>query len=308
MFQVFLKSLRQLFDKWPMILMFYLVGLVMSLIVARPFYVTFLEEANFSTELDILIKQFDFMVFTDFLRTSGKAFKPFVSLTAFLGLITLVINNFFDGGLLNTWKKEQFNFSDFFAACTSTFGKFLWVLFYSFVSLLVFVSLSGMFFFIFAAIAEGGSEREYILWMIPPCLILLYLISFIIVQNQYTKVIIFENPKVSAWQAFGKAFSFVLSRPQPLFLFWMIGLLGVLTYLLYLALDSWIGMHSGLTIFFMFVIQQLLVLIRTYLKTLKLWSAANYYSLKPINILLKTQNNISETNFDGEGLVIDTEA
>ncbi len=127
------------------------------------------------------------------------------------------------------------------------------------ISLLFF---SGMFFFVFASIAEGGSEKSYILWMIPAFLITAIFISFVFLVSDYAKVIQNENRTLSSWESFGDAIRFVLKHPKSFFLIGLIFLSLMILSVLYLTIESSIPMSSFGTILFIFVIQQVFVFLK----------------------------------------------
>jgi hypothetical protein len=127
----------------------YAAGFVLSMLVARPFYLTFLNEANTSVALDKLVTDFDFMIFTDFFHQSQNAFRPFLPLIFTLGMVYLLLNTFFAGGILDATNQYKFKFPRFFEASAQYFGRFAMLLIFLFIFLMVLVSLAGMFFFIF---------------------------------------------------------------------------------------------------------------------------------------------------------------
>ena len=294
MFNVLLKSFISLSKKLPLVLFFYGVGFVLAMLVARPFYVTFLNEANGSVALDKLVSDFDFMVFSDFLRLSGKAFRPFVALVMIVGLVYMFLNTFFAGGILHVIDKGKFHMSEFFEDCTKHFSKFALLLVFLFIFLLVLVSLAGMFFFIFAAIAEGGNEKDYILAMLPPLGILAYFVGFVIVLGDYARVMLYKSETLKVYDAFWKSFAYVFKRQSTLALFWLIIILGLVFSVMYLGIDKVIGMHSGITIFVMFVVQQVFVFARTFLKISTLVVAKNYFETKPV-VLEKAMVSLEES-------------
>lgn len=284
MINIFSKTFLVLFKKPLLVFSLYAVGFVLAMLVARPFYVTFLNEANTSVALDKLVADFDFMIFTDFFHQSQKAFQPFLPLIFTLGIVYLLLNTFFAGGILVTTEQEKFNFPRFFEASAHHFGRFAMLLVFLFIFLMVLVSLAGMFFFIFAAIAEGGSEKDYILWMIPPVLILVYFVGFVVIMGDYGRVMLFKSKSLSPYSAFWKAFSYIFKRPTAIALFWLIIVLGIILSVVYLGIDSLIGMHSGLTIFIMFLVQQGFVFARTFLKISTQIAAQNYFEARPIEL------------------------
>ncbi|MCP9753974.1 hypothetical protein EGI26_02205 [Lacihabitans sp. CCS-44] len=267
------------------------------MLVARPFYVTFLNEANTSVAMDKLITDFDFMIFTDFFHQSQKAFKPFVPLVFMLGLGYLLLNTFFAGGVLDAADQEKNSMPRFLEASAKHFRRFALLLVFLFIFLMALVALAGMFFFIFAAIAEGGTEKDYILWMIPPVFILLYFVGFVLVMGDYARVMLFKSQTLTPYSAFWKAFSYIFKRPTAIALFWVIIVLGVILSVVYLGVDSLIGMHSGLTIFAMFLVQQIFVFARTFLKISTQIAAKNYFEERPIELekvieIIETQDEI----------------
>jgi hypothetical protein len=284
MLKILLKSFNQISQKLLLVLFLYAIGFVLAMLVARPFYVTFLDEANTSVALDRLITDFDFMIFTDFFHQSQRAFKPFVPLVFVLGLVYLLLNTFFAGGVLDATEQDKFKFPRFFEASAQHFGRFAMLLVFLFIFLMVLVSLAGMFFFIFAAIAEGGSEKDYILWMIPPVLILVYLVGFVVILGDYGRVMLFKSQTLTPYSAFWKAFSYIFKRPTAIALFWVIIVLSIILSVVYLGIDSLIGMNSGLTIFVMFLVQQTFVFARTFLKISTQIAAQNYFEARPIEL------------------------
>lgn len=113
MLRIITKSFNQIAQKPLLVFFMYAVGFVLAMLVARPFYVTFLNEANTSVALDKLIADFDFMIFTDFFHHSQKAFQPFLPLVFTLGIVYLLLNTFFAGGILDATEQEKFKFPRF---------------------------------------------------------------------------------------------------------------------------------------------------------------------------------------------------
>jgi hypothetical protein len=284
MIRILTKSINQIAKKPLLVFFLYAAGFVLSMLVARPFYFTFLNEANTSVALDKLVTDFDFMIFTDFFHQSQNAFRPFLPLIFTLGMVYLLLNTFFAGGILDATNQYKFKFPRFFEASAQYFGRFAMLLIFLFIFLMVLVSLAGMFFFIFAAIAEGGSEKDYILWMIPPVLILAYFVGFVVIMGDYGRVMLFKSTTLSPFGAFWKAFSYIFKRPTAIALFWLIIVLGIILSVVYLGIDSLIGMHSGTTIFVMFLVQQIFVFGRTFLKISTQVAAKNYFEARPIDL------------------------
>ncbi len=301
MFKILPIAISRL-SKLPFLVLFiYFVGFALALVIAVPFYKTILIEANGSVGLDVLVSKFDFMYFSDFLRVSGKAFKPFLPFIFILSLFYLFLNVFFSGGILYSFKNKSFSILIFISACLNYLGRFLFLFLFSFFLLAILLGISTFLFFLFALFAQGGNERTYFFAMLPPLGIMVSFFSFVIVQNDYAKVIIVENPKLSVSEAFWRSFVFVWRNPSTLVVFGLIVLLGLLCMLIYLCLDAIIGMHSATTIIVMVIFQQLLIFSRTFLKILTLGYANEFYSSKTQMTFLPVSLNLGENlNLDGQ--------
>ncbi len=301
MFKILPISISRL-SKLPFLVLFiYFVGFALALVIAVPFYKTILIEANGSVGLDVLVSKFDFMYFSDFLRVSGKAFKPFLPFIFILGLFYLFLNVFFSGGILHSLKNNSFQILIFFSFCINNLGRFLFLFVLSFFLLAILLGISTIFFMLFSLFAQGGNERTYFFSMLPPLGIVVSFISFVIVQNDYAKVIIVENPKLSVSEAFWRSIVFVWRNPSTLIAFGVIVLLGFLFVFIYICLDAIIGMHSATTIIVMVIFQQLLIFSRTFLKILTLGYANEFYFSKTQLTFLPVSLNLGENlNLDGQ--------
>lgn len=259
-----------------MLLFLYGMNLALGLAVARPFYSTLVSKANGSMALDALVADFDYMIFTDFMRLHSGAFRPLFLVVLLLGFIYVLLMSLFTGGIFAQLGKsaKDFNIIDFLKSGFKTFGKYLLLIVLELLFILCVFFLSGLFYFIFILVAEGGSEREYILWMIPPTAILLLMLSTVVVISDYGRCLIFESPKINAWEGFSKATTFVFKHFKAVGLYWAFIGIGVVVGLIYLLLDNVIGMTSAFTVAVMFVIQQFVVLARVFLKT------ANYAAVQ----------------------------
>lgn len=293
------SSIRQ---NRKLIFFLYAITLVLAFLVARPLYSTLIEEANGSIEPDRLFREFDYMTFSDFVRLHGNALKPFVSLSLLIILLHLVLSNLFLGGIFARFSlpNEKFSIGDFLKNGVPTFGKYLLVLVVEVLLIICIIFALGMFFFIFALIAEGGSERDFIIWLIPPFLLLLISLSIAFLATDFSKIYLFLNPEKNAWQGFMAGIGYVLGRLKTLQFYWVAALLTLLVMLTYLAVEAGVGMVSALTMYIMFFIQQGVVLARTAIKVGYLASIFTYYKVHPISqkVVLPTPNDESKVEGD----------
>lgn len=284
MIELIRKSFRLTFDNWRLLLFMYAVNLIFGGIIAVLFYNTLFNEANGSIILDKLIEDFDYMVFSDFWRIHGSAFTPvFLAAFALSGLYFLV-NTFFAGGFFYQFNSgsSALKFKPFFRASLRTFGKYLLLAIIMFLLGIFVFAFSGVLTFIFVKIAEGGSEREYILWMIPPAVFLAFSVSVLAVIKDYARYILFNHEGVNFVLGFQKSISYVFRNFRTVGFYWFITSIGVLVGLFYLLLDSVIGMRGEVTIILMIIIQQIVVLGRVFLKNWNLAFVSEFYQKYPI--------------------------
>lgn len=290
MLTILSQAFKRTAKNWKAVLTIFLVNVLMSLILVRPFYVTLKAESNNSIEFDKLLSGFDFTVFFDFMNKNGHALKPFWPLGAVLAFIYLILNIFFSGGILNQLSlREPFRLGDFLKSSAHYFGRFSLLFLIEFVVIIVLLIISIIFLGLFGMMADGGTEITYVLWLTPPFLIMVFLMSLVLNIANYAKVLLYKYEELGIWNGFLKATGYVFSNFKTMRIFWAVVLLAILLLLLYLLIESIIGMTSAVTIVIMFIIQQGFIFARVFLKTWLLSNAFEYLCLKPIPIPLKAQ-------------------
>lgn len=280
-----LKAASSLTLQYPRLIFFiYLINLLLGIAVAGLFYTVSVSEGNGSLVLDKLLADFDYMVFTDFMRHHGSALTPvFLAALGIVGVYFL-LSNLWIGGVFYHYKiqPQQFKLRTFFHEGWRMFGKYLLILLMELFLLSLTLLLSGIFYFIFALIAEGGSEREYILWLAVPTALLIFMGSIVVVISDYAKYLLFEFKQFGIWTGFGKAVSYVFKNFQTVGLYWLVIFAGILLGLAYLGVDALIGMSGVFTVALMFIMQQLVVVGRVFLKNLNYAVIVEFHSSHPI--------------------------
>ncbi len=265
-------------------LFMYSVNLFFGGIIAVYFYTILLAEGNGSCVLNKLVADFDFMVFSDFWRIHGSAFTSvFLAAFAFGGVYCLM-NTFFAGGIFYQFSggSAVFRFMPFLRASLKTFGNYLLLAIIMFLLGIFVAAFSGLLFVVFVKIADGGSEREYILWLVLPALAMAFAFSILAVINDYARYLLFKHEGLGIVWGFQKGISYVFRNFRTVGFYWIIAAVGVLVGLLYLMLDTAIGMRGEVTIILMVVIQQLLVLCRVFLKNWNYAFVSDFYQKHPI--------------------------
>lgn len=273
------------------VLFIYSVLLILALLIAVPFYFTILSQAGHSMAPDKLVPDFEFSVFSDFMRQSGEAFRPFFFFSVILSLAFMMVQVFFSGGLVSDLQKADkvFNLKVFSGNSLALFPKYAGLFFlqltYLLLSTLVFVLL----LFIFLSFSTDGNELTYVYLSIIPLAFISVAASFIMTGNEYAKNLISQHQYLSPLSALHSAFSYVFRHLKTILLFWIIlgGLL--LTGVIYLFSDAMIGMSSTVTIVIMVILQQCFIVARIFFKTWSLAAAAEFLKAEPVTVPQKIE-------------------
>lgn len=281
------KALKAVSQKWQVVLIMYLTGLILVALPLWKFYAILQGEAGHSMALNELVPDFRYMIFSDFMRQSGKAFRPVLAYGALFGFLGSLIYSFLSGGAIGQWMNhgQRFSLRAFLQDASRLFWKYLLLLILLGILLFVFFLVCGIFYFIFVLLAEGSSERGYVLWLLPPTFLLGYLMSFGLVLGFYAKVMLYLERNLKTIDAFWKAFSYVYHRQQTVFLFWLISICGLVLSMLYLQIDKHLGMISPITIWIMLLVQQLTVFLRFFIKNWNYATAVHYFKQHPVKLL-----------------------
>lgn len=272
--------------RWSVHLWMYLVSVLISSVPLFLFYQILQKEAGHSTVLNELVPDFSFLIFGDFMKESGKAFKSIFWYGLGAGFVGSVVYTFFSGGVLDELAnpKRALNFKRFVKKSASLFPKYFGLLLLIGLLLFVFFLFSGIFYFVFVLLAEGSSERGYFFWLLPPTFLLFIFMSFGLVVSFYAKVFIYKKPSLNFVEAFWFSFYYVFRTKETVLMFWAIGVFGLIAVLIYLFLDKFIGMHSWFTILLMLVFQQILVFSKFVLKHWNYAVALKYFDDNPVEL------------------------
>lgn len=285
MFTILSQAFNRTARNWKMVLTVFIVNLSLGLILAAPLYKVFQSEANGSLEFNKLIDGFDLTVIIDFLSKSGKALPKFWLLGFVLSLLYLVLNIFFAGGILSQFAlRGTFTFSlkEFLKNSAQHFGKFLLVFLIELVALLGVCIISFIFLGVSMVASDGSTEPVQMVWLTPSLLISGFLFTVVLNIGNYAKVILFKNLSLNVWLGFWKATNYIFQNFKTMRIYWAIVLVAAILVLVYLFLESAIGMNSAFKIFVLFIIQQAFVFGRVFMKMWMLSGAFEYLTLKPI--------------------------
>lgn len=288
MLTILTQAFRRTAQNWQIVLLLFLVNFCLGLFIAFPAFNILQTESQNSLAFDKLVADFDFTVFTDFLRQSAKTLKPLLSLSAALALVYSIINVFFSGGILSQFTiRDTFRLPDFLKNSAHYFVRFLLLFLVQLLFFLLTALVSLVFFGVFGAIGYGGTEIKFFAWMIFPIIFTFLYFTYLLNVGEYAKVLLHRDALLNPWKAFWKASNYVFRNFKTMQVYWSVLLVTFLFLLFYLWLESSIGMTSGFTIWLMFLIQQGFVFGRVFIRIWNLSNAYDYVSLRPIPLTVK---------------------
>jgi hypothetical protein len=272
-FSAALKSFR-------MIALIYLSYLGITLLLAFPFYFLFRSAAGNSQLPDSLMQGFDATAFRELLANGGKGFAFY--LKGFLPwvFLFLLIQVYLNGGVLS-WisnPRGKFSISSFHRHGRKYFWRFLKLTFYFLIiHLIIFLIL-----YIPYGLVTGSQEALTDQQQIRPLVFLIcghaVLLVFILLLSDLVKSRLFEQDSRKVLKTL---FSCLKMALRHFFSFYFLGLLLLVVPLLliagfYLFRSSFAVSTAGL-ILLMFLIQQLVVLLRVFLRVWRLAGVYRYY-------------------------------
>ncbi len=288
MFTILRQAFRRTAQNWKIVLVLFLVNFCLGLFIAFPAFNILQTESQNSLAFDNLVADFDFTAFSDFLRKSSKSLVPLVSIGLILAAIHAIFNIFFSGGILSQFtKRDTFRLPDFLKNSAHYFWKFLLLFLIQLLFLLLAFVVCVVVFGVFGAIGYDNTEPKFFAWMIPPIIFTLFYFTYLLNVGEYAKVLLHRDALLNPWNAFWKASSYVFSNFKTMQVYWSVLFVSFVLLLLYLLLESSIGMTSAFTIWLMFLIQQIFIFSRVFIRIWNLSNAYDYVSLRPIPLTEK---------------------
>jgi hypothetical protein len=222
-----------------------------------------------------LLPGFDNTVVNDLLTNHEEIVRSLIGLLAPLMILGAMFNTFLAGGILSRFvQEEKFSFTTFIRGCGAYFGRFFRLtLLMVLIEVLLVLLLSIPFSLIVGAIGDGGGNEETVfLATIAAVLVVYSPILLVVIAADYARVATVVYDLRSILKAIGQGFAFVFRNIGA-----TIGLHLLLLALLLLAvvgywiLEGAVDMGSAGTIAVGFVLQQFLVLART-------WSRLSFFA------------------------------
>jgi len=261
-------GLRSAWNHRPLLFTLYLINFVFAYFALIPFSMMLSKGLANTTAAAELLRVWDYTLFLSLIREYGKGLSLGRILVTF-SLFYLFINTFLAGGIMQTFINEKgFDWREFWSGCANFFWRYLKLMLFS----LLFVSGVVIFMIfidgIFDWLAEGAStERLQVIFTFIEIGIFIFLLLMINMLFDYAKIIMAVNDYYGAWSTIKTAMMFVaMSLRKTTGLYFLFFITGLLLLAVYWILESGLQVSSAFTVLVFFVLTQIYMLAKTWLR------------------------------------------
>ena len=277
----------------------FFITLFIALIIAIPFGSTLGKKAGNSMAFVSLIKGFNFSVYQDFMNQFSGSIYPFISVAIWMGVFYLLFTIFFEGGVLDILIRNERKYSliTFWGAGARYFSRFLRLAVYSVVVqvvivLAVYIPVINI---LDSVSANAANEKTLFYILLTGVIIHLIFFIFILTVTDYAKIMMVENKKYKPLKTLFKSLGFVLRHFLSTYsLYLSLLIMPVAIFIIYFWLEAQIGMSTGITIFIIFIVQQVFIWCRI---LIKIWILGSELFLFD-NLKIKKKQIVKEVVFD----------
>lgn len=275
-----IDSILSLWKNKGVVTLSYCISVLFSLIIAVPFLKTLINISENTLSLNTLIEDFDYMIFTDATRIYSTALQPYILWFLVVLSFYIFVYSFLSGGITDALINKKLKLSRFLVQSYRywgrTFGLGLLILLLSLIFIVVSVSIGVLM----QEVIENHNHRSIVLVQLPAFFLFLISHIYLFLIWDYSRILLLKKQNFRASEAFTKAINLTFSNFYPLKTLLVIACLGLAGLGIYLFLDEIIGMSSAFTILLMFVIQQLFIYFRGFIRLLNLKMAEVFISKK----------------------------
>ncbi|MFA3781733.1 hypothetical protein ABRY23_01560 [Melioribacteraceae bacterium 4301-Me] len=294
---IFVKSIRAVIYNSKFILLFWAFNALMALVLSVPIFYILTDNLSRSLINDKLMSGFDYTWYIQFQNLYKLHIEQMPLSIAFVVGIYTLVQTFFLGGLISIFNLPQKNlYVDFFYGGVKYFYRFTKVLlvtliFYTFVFLII-DWLGNLISTIFA---DSENELfEFVLRLLT-YLLLIFFIGIITIISDYSKVSLAINDKKEAIKGIFTAIKFIKNNFNIAFIFFLIvAILGATGAVLYNFIEKEIPRTPGYFLILSFVLQQMLIIFRLYIRMLFASTEVSLYkdlSAEQLHVELKGEFN-----------------
>jgi len=283
LFNAFITGIRKALHAWPVTLITFFVNLVMACIVALLFKSSLSNAFGDSLAPDQFINGFSFSFAMDLLKKNPGLLHAVFSLVGWMVVLNNFLFLFFNGGIITSVqsKSEKVTLRIFFEGCGEYVGRFFRLFFMVALAGIVLVFVLGLIAGFLYPVLQGNGETEIQILKAAGSVIALFVLSFsiLLLIADYAQVITVAGNERKMFHAFWAGIQIVFRR---FFLLYGLFLLFTIGSLLIVVVSIFIWFHfnadTGLGLFGIFIIQQILVMVRAWWRVAAVGGQVEIYS------------------------------
>ena len=278
-FTAFTTGIKDVYKTKKLVLIFYLVQFVLAYILTKPISQLLSKAFSTATLNDVILNRFDLKYLYAMLREFGKGVDLF-GLVFPLSLLYILISIFLTAGVYWLfYTKTEFKLSEYFIKCGIYFSRFLKLFL---VSMIFYVAC----FAIFALLSSlfGNLTKDTVTEVWPVILtfvkygLLIFLFALVLMIFDYAKILLIDESTSGVFSAAIEAMKFFMMnffKTIGIFLLYIIT--GVLFFAVFKLIDSSIITNTYFTISIFFILTQIYIYLRQYLRLALYDSLIVYY-------------------------------
>jgi hypothetical protein len=267
-FAAYKKGLEMAWKEKRMLFWLYGFNLLFAYLITMPVAMMISNALAKTTTADKVLTAFDFTTLVTIIDIYGKGINMGRMITTF-GILYLIINIFFAGGILKIFIEEKkFSLKEFFSGCVEYFSRFLRLFLFS----LMFIIIAIIFYLaissLFSLFTENATtEHAPLLLFILKILITGIMLAIINMLFDYARIMTIVNDFYGMYKTIKQALMFVMmSVRQTVSLYFLYVITLIVILLIYLFVESFISVTGWLTILIFFLWTQLFVISRMWIR------------------------------------------
>ncbi len=284
------KGIREATLRPKMIFILWLINFIFGSVIYFLFSGLLADVLGKSKIAEGLLKKFDFNVLFELLAHNGSTIQTIFSVALILIFLYFLVSIFLYGGILFSLahshksgdvesKKPRFA-QVFFQGAGKFFGRFFRLSIYSLILWIVFIVINILLNLVGNVLTASGANEQvafYLIWIrIAIGLFLVFLIKMIL---DYTRIKIVTEDSRLVFLSFLKIIRFVFQKfGKTLALYYLLVVTGVILFGIFWALNSMIPSHTLFNILIVFIIGQLFIASRGWIKVAFQAAQLKYYS------------------------------
>jgi hypothetical protein len=267
-FTAYKNGLSAAWKQKKMLFWLYGFNLLFAYLITMPLSMILTAALDRTTAADKILQGFDYTIYTTIMGTYGKGFNIGRTIIT-IGLIYLIVNIFFAGGILTIFVQDKkFKLKDFLAGSVEYFNRFLRLFLLSLLfiisAVIVYLLISKLFGLL---TSTSATEHLPIILFIFKILILGFMLAMINMLFDYAKIMTVVNDFYDMFNTVKQSIMFVMMSPRKTMGLYISYLITIILFLIvYLFIESLIEVTSWLTILIFFLLTQVFMLSRIWIR------------------------------------------